>query len=58
MQKLHNDITDEKKTTEAKVHVRDKEISRLQCLYEGGQNLDQLNVKHVSNVNKNTLEKL
>jgi chromosome segregation ATPase len=50
---------------EEKVHVvirqlesRDKEILRLNTLYEGGQNLDQLKAKYVTDTNNETLSKL
>lgn len=41
-----------------KIESRDKEIQRLNNLYEGGQTLPQLNVEYVSKTNKDTISKL
>jgi hypothetical protein len=41
-----------------RIESRDKEIQRLNNLYEGGQTLPQLNVDYVSKTNKDTIQKL
>lgn len=45
-------------TARKSVDTRDVEIQRLSKLYEGGQNLQSLNVNYVTETNKNTFEKL
>jgi hypothetical protein len=38
--------------------VREDEIKRLQKLYEGGQNLEVLSVRHTHETNEKTIGKL
>jgi hypothetical protein len=40
------------------LEARDKEILRLDTLFEGGQNLDQLKARYVTDTNNETLSKL
>ena len=68
LQSIRNDlrqVTLEKESLEdqliqsqRQVETRDSEIQRLNNLYEGGQNLGQLNIEHVSRTNHETLQKL
>lgn len=43
---------------EKQVIVREEEIKRLHSLYEGGQNLEKLNMKYLQDTNEKTLTKL
>ena len=40
------------------MYVREEEIKRLQKLYEGGQSLEVLSVKHTHETNEKTIGKL
>ena len=42
----------------SQIESRDSEISRLSTLYEGGQNMSQIQVNHVTETNKQTPTKL
>ena len=43
---------------EKQITLRDEEIKRLHNLYEGGQNLEKLNVRYVHETNEKTIAKL
>lgn len=43
---------------QSQIESREAEINRLSTLYEGGQNMSQLQVNHVTETNKQTLTKL
>lgn len=42
----------------AALEVRDNEILRLSKLYQGGQNIDQINMKYQHEVNERNMQKL
>lgn len=42
----HLQLEQQLKTTESKIEARDNEIIRLSQLYQGGQNLEKLNLKY------------
>ena len=43
---------------EKQLTVREEEIKRLHNLYEGGANLEKLNVRYVHETNEKTIAKL
>lgn len=43
---------------EQKIAKRDEEIKRLHQLYEGGQNLEKLNMRYLQDTNEKTIQKL
>ena len=45
-------------TLEKQLTIRDEEIKRLHSLYEGGQNLERLNIRYVHETNERTIAKL
>ncbi|CDW76514.1 centrosomal protein of 135 kda [Stylonychia lemnae] len=56
--KKRHDIENKLETLEKQLTVREEEIRRLHNLYEGGQNLEKLNVRFVHETNERTIAKL
>ena len=54
----HLAVSDKIKTLNGAIEVRDNEILRLSMLYQGGQNMDQINTKYQQEVNERNLQKL
>lgn len=54
----HLQLEQQLKTTESRIEARDNEIIRLSQLYQGGQNLDKLNLKYHQNTNEKVVAKL
>jgi len=52
------DVNENLKTLKGQIEVRDKEILRLQGLYEGGQNIDKLTSKYIEESKDETVTKL
>jgi chromosome segregation ATPase len=52
------DVNENLKTLKGQIEVRDKEILRLQGLYEGGHNIDKLTSKYIEESNDETIAKL
>ena len=57
-QKRKLEVEDKLQQTEKHVIVREEEIKRMQRLYEGGQNLEVLSVRHTHETNEKTIGKL
>lgn len=51
-------LEDSVKSLNSAVEVRDNEILRLGTLYQGGQNIDQINMKYQQEVNERNMQKL
>ena len=56
--KKKRDVEDRVQTLEKQIVQREEEIKRLHNLYQGGQNLEKLNVKYVHESNERTIAKL
>lgn len=54
----HLQLEQQLKTTESKIEARDNEIIRLSQLYQGGQNLEKLNLKYHQETNEKVVTKL
>jgi len=54
----HLQLEQQLKQVEAKIEARDNEIIRLSQLYQGGQNLDKLNLKYHQETNEKVVIKL
>lgn len=52
------DVEVKLETLEKQVDIREQEIQRLHTLYEGGQNLERLNIRFVHETNEKTIAKL
>jgi Tfp pilus assembly protein PilO len=52
------EVEERLETMERQLTVREEEIKRLHNLYEGGQNLEKLNVRFVHETNEKTIAKL
>ena len=57
-QKKKVQVEERLQVLERQVQVREDEIKRLQKLYEGGQNLEVLSVRHTHETNEKTICKL
>ena len=56
--KKRREVEDRMETLEKQITIREEEIKRLHNLYEGGQNLEKLNVRFVHETNERTIAKL
>lgn len=54
----HLQLEQQLKQVEGKIEARDNEIIRLSQLYQGGQNLDKLNLKYHQETNEKVVTKL
>lgn len=54
----HLGLEEKVKTMGTAIEVRDNEILRLSKLYQGGQNIDQINMKYQHEVNERNMQKL
>ncbi len=54
----HQQLGEKVKRMTDQIEVRDNEILRLGGLYQGGQNLDQLQMKYHQDLNEKTVQKL
>lgn len=54
----HLQLEQQLKQSESKIEARDNEIIRLSQLYQGGQNLDKLNLKYHQETNEKVVTKL
>lgn len=57
-QKRKEEVEDKLQLVEKQLYMREEEIKRLQKLYEGGQSLEVLSVKHTHELNEKTIGKL
>jgi chromosome segregation ATPase len=57
-EKRKKEVEDRYEYLEKQVHAREDEIQRLNTLYQGGQNLDKLNMRYVHESNEKELSKL
>lgn len=58
LKKRKQEVEDRLQHFEKQVIVREEEIKRLHNLYEGGQNLEKLNLKYLQETNGRTVSKL
>ena len=58
VQRKKGEIEEKLQQAEKQVYVREEEIKRLQKLYEGGQSLEVLSVRHTHETNEKTIAKL
>lgn len=58
LQRKKGEVEEKLQAVEKQVYVREDEIKRLQKLYEGGQSLEVLSVKHTHETNEKTIAKL
>ncbi len=54
----HLQLEQKMKQVESKIEARDNEIMRLSSLYQGGQNLEKLNLKYHQETNEKVVTKL